>query len=692
MSASHERPKPDHDGRVLVGVDVGGTFTDVVCAYNGHVSIAKVRSQPVSPGRAVLDAITAAVTSAGCDLEDLTRITHGTTVATNAIVQRSGARVGLVTTNGFRDILEIGRMKRWNLYDWQLEAETPTFLAPRERRFVVDERVRSNGEVFTPLDEAEMRQAVTRLVDDHDVEAIAVCFLFSFLNDANERKAYEIIREVAPAVAVSISSEVDPEYREYERTVVTAFDAYVKPTVIRYMDDLRRALDEHDIGERFHIMQSHGGTASPEYSVAHPIGVVKSGPAAGVAAVQHAAISTGEQRLIGLDIGGTSSDVCLVIDGVALTTTEGRIERYPVRAPLVDVQSIGAGGGSIVWIDGGRRLRVGPMSAGADPGPVCYGRGGCEATMTDASLVLGYLSADAFEIENRPLDIAAAEVAVADRAHDAGLSVVELALGAHRIANAAMADQVRLICVKRGYDPREFTLLAFGGAGALHATSIARELEIATVLVPPVAGVFSALGAILANVRHETKSTLLRQIAAVDANEVEDVFLRLTQTCVERMNVEGIAASGYQMTYRAAFRYVGQSTELEVSVGRPFDGDELVASIDSFQDRHRETYGFVSDKARIELVYVAVSAVSSTPPPMLEMLNGLSPPSGHPYAERAVYLKETPTTTPVYRRSDLRVEARYEGPAIVEQFDTTCVVQPDQSFHVDETGNLVIQL
>ncbi|HEX6080992.1 MAG TPA: hydantoinase/oxoprolinase family protein, partial [Methylomirabilota bacterium] len=434
-----------------IGVDIGGTFTDIVALdRSGRLALTKVPTTP----RNLLEGIAAATTKvlalAGATPADVERFIHGTTVATNAILEQKGATTALLTTAGFEDVLEMGRMKRSRMYDLGMDPEVPTFLAPRRRRLGIRERLDAGGHALVPLHEEDVRQAV-EILRAQGVSAVAVCYLFSFLNPAHERRTREIIAELAPEISVSLSSEVDPTFREYERSVVTAFDAYLGPVVKRYLAGLAETLRGLGVRGVPLIMRSRGGIVSAALAAQQPVTLFLSGPAGGVIGAAFAAERSGVANFVSLDMGGTSNDVALVRDGRPLLVGEGAIGPFPVRTPMVDVNTIGAGGGSIAWIDAAGGLRVGPRSAGAEPGPACYGRGGDEATVTDASVVLGYLNPARFAGGSLPLDVAAAERALAALGRRLGLDPVAAAAGIHRVINARMADQIRLVTIKRGY-------------------------------------------------------------------------------------------------------------------------------------------------------------------------------------------------------------------------------------------------
>ncbi len=478
-----------HFRDVEVGVDIGGTFTDIVCRLpDGRLRAVKLPTTRADPSGAVRQALAHLVEAWQVEPSSIAHFSHGTTLATNAVLERKGARIGLITTEGFRDVLEIGRQFRRSPYELEPLAEAPIFLIPGALRKEVRERISHTGEIRVPLDEEALLARTSQLVED-GVEAIAICFLFSFMNPAHELRAQAIIRNVFPNVLTSISYEVDPAFREYERTCITAFDAYTKPVVDRYLSRMEEDLRRADVDGPLLVMLSRGGKCSSRVARQRPVRLFLSGPAAGVMGACSVGRGARIYDLITFDMGGTSCDVALVVDGKPMVSAEGEIAGFPVRVPLVDVHTVGAGGGSIACIDGAGTLRVGPRSAGSEPGPVCYGRGGTEPTVTDASIVLGYLNSETFAGGSVRLDSAAAQSAIEKIiARPLGLTVQEAARGIHRVVNAQMAEAVRSVSVYRGIDPRHSTLLPLGGAGPVHAVALAEELGIRSVLVPPRSG------------------------------------------------------------------------------------------------------------------------------------------------------------------------------------------------------------
>jgi len=661
---------------LAVGIDIGGTFTDVVgMDASGAIRLLKIPSTKADPSKAVRQSFAVMQTQWGVSLASVARVVHGTTVATNAVLERKGARVGLLATAGFRDVLEIGRSYRRNIYDLGVEASSPVFLVPRHLRRGVTERISAKGDIVTPLDAASLRGAIAELIAQ-EVDAIAVAFLFSFVNPAHEREAARVIGEMAPGVMVSLSCDVDPAFREFERTSITAFDAYVKPVLDRYLEAMELDLAAIGVRAPLQVMQSRGGVAAAAVARHRPVRLFLSGPAAGVIGGQAAGAAVGRDDLITCDIGGTSCDIALIRKGVPLIRAEGMIDGYPVRIPMVDVNAIGAGGGSIAWIDGAGGLRVGPHSAGAEPGPACYDRGGDEATITDASLVLGYLNPDYFAGGTLRLDPRLAAAAIESRiARPLGLSLHDAALGMRRVLNAQMAEGIRLVSVRRGCDPRTASLVAFGGAGPLHATALADELGITSIIVPRFPGVLSAFGLLCAPTEHEVASACHRDLADLSVAELDDAFALLDHRCAALMTAEGIAAGGYRIWHSADVCYVGQSHFIEIPVDATSGDDVLSRLYRDFLDAHDRLYGHGAElPARI----VNFRATARTAPAPSNGTGCAIGGGGGRKAMRDIVLAEgdSATSVPIFERDALLPAAEIVGPAIVEQADTTTLIEP----------------
>ncbi len=675
---------------VSVGIDIGGTFTDVVGVDGqGVIRLLKIPTTKSNPSAAVREALATMREQWGIAPGLVRRIVHGTTVATNAVLERKGGKVGLLATAGFSDVLEIGRSYRRNIYDLAVQASAPVFLAPRHLRKGVVERISAQGEIVTPLDAASLRGAIASLLAQK-VDAIAVAFLFSYANPAHEREAGRVIAEMAPAVMVSLSCDIDPAFREYERTSITAFDAYVKPVLDRYLAAMERDLAAFGVSAPLQVMQSRGGLAASSVARRRPVRLFLSGPAAGVIGGQAVGRAVGREDLITCDIGGTSCDIALIRRGVPIIRSEGFIDGYPVRVPMVDVNAIGAGGGSIAWIDGAGGLRVGPQSAGADPGPACYGRGGKEATITDASLVLGYLNPNYFAGGTMRLDAALAAAAIeAKVARPLGLSLRDAALGMRRVLNAQMAEGIRLVSIRRGCDPRTASLVGFGGAGPLHATALAEELGIDSVIVPRFPGVLSACGLLCAPTEHEVSAACHRNLADTTPAEVRETLAQLDRRCAELMTVEEIGGDDYRIWHAADVCYVGQSHFIEIALDAA-SGDMLPQLYRDFLAAHDQLYGHgAALPARIVNLRAAARTAANA-----EIGGAAYVPSGAPAlkGKRAIVLAGHDGTIEarIFDRHALVVGAEIAAPAVVEQADTTTLIEPGWRGRVSADGTLLV--
>ncbi|SDZ84964.1 N-methylhydantoinase A [Haloplanus vescus] len=670
-----------------IGVDVGGTFTDVVVATESGLSMLKVPSTPAAPDRGVLDGLDAARDTTGVDPSDVTFFGHGTTVATNALLEREWAETALVTTEGFRDAVEIGRQTRPSLYD--LNAEKPAPIVERHRRHEVPERLDRRGEVVTPFDESAAREVAERIAEG-DAESVAVAFLFAFEDDAHERRMRDLLVEAGVEGEISLSSEVLPEIREYERTLATAINAALKPVMNRYLGRLEEGVADAGVPAPVKVMQSNGGVASAAATRDRPVNTLLSGPAAGVRGAAHVAGAAGFDDVLTMDMGGTSCDVSLVRDGDPVVTTEGQVGDYPVTVPMVDVHTIGAGGGSVAWVDEGGSLRVGPKSAGADPGPVCYGRGGTEPTVTDAHCLLGRIDPDAF-FEGSADEAAVRDAVAAQVADPLGLSVAEAAQGIVDIANANMERALRVVSVERGHDPRDLSLVAYGGAGPLHAAELAAELDVPRVVVPQTAGVLSAHGLLISDAVYEEGVSAVRPWSEVDPADLTERFESMAAEGRERLAAEGYPPDRRRFERAVDLRYRGQSFDLRVPVpeGR-LDADALSTVADRFHERHERRYGHASPDEPVELVTVRLRSRGVVDPPELAVTgDGETEPD--PGTTRTARFDGDAIETPVYDRGTLAPGATLDGPAVVEGGETTVVVPPAASAHVDDWGNVVVE-
>ncbi len=660
---------------LFVGVDTGGTFTDLVLLQGGTIRVHKVLSTPDDPSQAIVEGLTTLGVR-----ESLSALVHGSTVATNAVLEHKGVRTGLITTAGFRDVLEIGRQTRPKLYDIQVQKELP--LVPRPLRLEVGERLNERGEVMTPLDEASLKAAIDTLQKEQ-VDAIAVCLLFSFTNPEHERKVTEAAR--AAGFYVSASYEVVPEFREYERTSTVVLNAYVGPLIDRYLAKLEEVLPR-DIP--FRIMQSNGGSISSATARQMAARTLLSGPAAGVVGAAFVAEAAGFKRAITLDIGGTSTDVAL-IDGAITEATDGTIGGYPTKLPMIDIHTVGAGGGSIAWFDVGGALRVGPKSAGANPGPAAYGRGGSEPTVTDANVVLGRLIPTAFLGGSMSLERDQAQKAVGSIAGRLGTSLEEAALGIIRIVNANMEGAIRVISVERGSDPRDFMLTAFGGAGPLHACELAAALQIPRVFIPKTPGVLSALGMLAADIIKDYVRTIM--ISSQEADEtVKKAFSELEEQGRTELVKEGFSAEQIVIEPSLDLRYVGQSYELTV----PFEED-IERAITHFHAAHEKRFGYNDPGERVQIVNVRLKGRGIVTRPILERQEGQRDAIATAQEKRPVVFAgtngATSHDTAVYEREKLVADMSIQGPAIITQYDTTTVIPPAWQARVDVIGNLIAE-
>jgi N-methylhydantoinase A len=670
---------------VRVAVDVGGTFTDI-CILDeeqGTIEVAKVPSTPDDP----IDAVVSGVVEAGVDLRDVVLFSHGTTVATNALITRNLPPAAMVTTRGFRDVIEIRRGTKDDLWDAYKDV-APPYIRRRDR-FEVTERIDWAGKVVTPLDEKEARE-VAAVLRKRGVKTVAVCFINAYANPEHELRMRELLEQELPGVTVSTSAEILPEIFEHERFSTTVANAVLSPLISGYVRRLSDRLSDNGYDGDVLLLHSGGGVMTPKLAERLAVRLAASGIAAGAIASRHLATLCGFPNAIGLDMGGTSTDVSLVYAGEERVTKEWFVEYgYPVCFPSIEVLTIGAGGGSFAWIDEAGSLRNGPQSAGANPGPACYGRGNDRPTNTDADLVLGRLGEELIG-GAMTLDRAAAERAIADHVGEPlGLGLVEAAEAIIQVANANMADAVRLISIRRGYDPREFCLVAFGGAGPLHGAALARELSIPTVLVPPSPGITSALGCLLVDVRHDFSTMFLGHAGSIDTAELEAEFSRLEQEARERLAHEGVPGEQMSIQRLVDMRYVGQWRSLTVPVSVPADLDDAV---NRFHAEHDREYNYRREGAPVEIYRLSVRAVGVTPKPDLKRheLNGSR---AEPFATRRVRFDETDRAveTPIFLRGDVPAGARIDGPAVVEQLDSTTLVPPGWRAEVDELLNIRLQ-
>jgi N-methylhydantoinase A len=689
---------------VRIAVDIGGTFTDatLIEEETGRVSIAKTLTTPSDPSQGFMTAVERALADASLEAESVGFVVHATTVATNAIIEGKVARSGFITTEGFRDLLEIARQVRPTLYDTQFEKPRP--LVPRDRAVEVLERLGPKGEVVTPLDDESVRRAAAALADE-GVESVAVCLLHSYVNPEHERRVGAILAEALPGVPVSLSADVAPEFREYLRASTTVINAVIRPVVARYLERIEHRLAEAGVDARLLVMQSSGGVFSSQAAAHRPVFMVESGPAAGVIAAAHLGSTIDRHDILSFDMGGTTAKVGLIREGQPSVTKDYQVgghasagiggmslSGYPVRTPVVDLVEIGAGGGSIAWVDSGGLLRVGPQSAGADPGPVCYRGGGTEPTVTDANVVLGRLNPSYFLGGEIGLDVEGARRAIEERcAKPLGLDVVEAANGIVEIANAAMVNALHLISVQRGYDPRDFLLVGFGGAGPVHANALARDAEMPAVLIPPSPGIFSATGLLTTDLKRDAARTVMRRLDSLPPDEAERVFRELESNGAAELEAEGVAAEAIEFVRQIDMRYVGQSYELTIPAPSPFTRESAAPLLERFHAEHDRTYGFAAQEEPVECVSLRLTAVGRIAKPPLRRLEAGETPA--PKERRRVYFAEAGgyVDCPIYDRYSLPADASVRGPAVIEEFDSTTVLHLGYAVGVDSQGNLLIE-
>jgi N-methylhydantoinase A len=683
---------PPAGPRYRIGIDVGGTFTDLVAVDDaGCVTLAKTASTPADQSVGVMDGLGRLAEALGTDLPTLLsrteRIVHGTTVATNALLERKGARVGLLTTEGHRDVLEMREGLKPDRYNLRMPAPEP--LVPRARRLGVRERLRADGRVATRLDRRSLNAAIRRL-RAAGVEAVAVCYLHAYRDPRHEVATRRMLERALPGVYVSLSSEVFPQIKEYERVCTTVVNAYVGPALDRYLTRLARRLVEAGYTGPVLIMQSHGGVVPIAEAVRLAAGAVLSGPAGGVAGGVYCAALLGEGNLIPFDMGGTSTDISLIVDGQPALATDRAVAGEKIALQSLDIVSLGAGGGSIGWVDPAGILRVGPESAGAEPGPACYGKGGTAATVTDANLVLGYLDPDHFLGGRARLDAEAARRAVDALAGKLGVDRMAAAEGIHRVVNTRMAEGIRLVSVRRGVDPRRFALLAFGGAAGLHVTDVARQLELERVIVPRVAAVLSAWGMLATDLRYEVVRTHIGDARRVDAAGLAALFAAMEAEGRRRL---GAVFDGPVVVHRSAdMRYGEQIFEIAVALdGIDWDGpDPMREVLERFHRRHEELYTYAVPDQEVVLVNARVAVVGRLPALPQEPPMPARPPAA-PRTRRPIYLGEW-IEAPIYDLEALGPGQALEGPAVVEAATTTVLLRPGERGRVTPLGWLDIRV
>ena len=685
-----------------LGIDIGGTFTDVALVndVDGTIGIAKTPTTPTDFGKAVLTGLYDSLDRYGVQPDEVSLLSHATTVVTNSILEGKGARTALISTRGFRDVLELRRSARSDLYD--MFQDSPRVLVPRHRRLEITERLDATGAAIVPLAESEVPELIKEL-KDLKVEAVAISLLFSFLNDKHERRLGDALREALPDVPIFLSSEVLPEVREFERTSTTAVCAYVAPILRSYLERLETATDSLGLPE-LHVMGSTGGVFDVREALRMPVNSVESGPAAGVIAAQLVGAQLGETNLISFDMGGTTAKASLIRDGQIEVTSDYEVggtgsqnrwvtgSGHPIRVPVIDLAEVSAGGGSIAWIDPAGSLRVGPHSAGAEPGPVCYGQGGDQPTVTDANLVLGYLDANSLLDGDLPIDYQRAEHALKQKIGDPmNMTALEAAAAVRDIVNNGMAEALRIVSIERGHDPREFSLVAFGGAGPVHAAALAEELDIPRIIVPPIPGGFSALGLVMTDVRRDYARTLYRQLEDLAASDIEAVWSELQAQGEEMLTSTGISPDHWRFRRSADLRYSRQAYELNVTAAAGEFTDKTKAKLaESFHSRHEQTYGHKNLTEPVHLVTLRLTAVGELG--RLEIADIICSDGASEKSRRPVWFAQTGTTNcSVHNRSSLAAGVSLDGPVIVESLDSTLVVPPGWTARNDYNGFITLE-
>ena len=681
-----------------IAIDVGGTFTDIVLIddVTGQIHYTKVLTTHHNLAEGVIAGIDRMLGMVKVPFERIDYLVHGTTIGTNALIERKGARTGLITTEGMRDILEIGRIERPDAGLYDMFVDTPLPLVPRYLRREVRERVGADGSVVVPLDENTAREAVAFL-KEQAVESIAISFLFSFRNPAHERRVREICQEMFPEATVSISSEIAPEFREFERTSTTVISAYLQPVLDRYIDNLEGQLKKRYGRVDLRLMQASGGSMTTDDARGRAVNIVNSGPAGGALAAAYVGQLTGDRQIISVDMGGTSFDIGIIIDGEPRIAPESQFEGFPVKMPILDVHAIGAGGGSLAWIDQGGALNVGPESAGSAPGPACYGLGGERPTVTDANLVLGRLNPDYFLGGEMKLYPELAEKAIRKHvAEPLGISLEEAASGIIRVVNANMVRGISVSSIERGYDVREFALLPFGGAGPLHAVELAEDLGMSRVVIPMYPATLSAVGLLVANTRYDYVTTIAKSQEDLVSEEILAAFKELEARGRAQLKAQNVPDELIEIQWSADIRYAGQSYELNTPVPRKetltqADIDEV---IHRFHQLHYRIYAYGSPEETVEFINLRVGAIGKVPEVSFSHRERAgSDPSAASKGTRPVYYPAHGfIDTAVYERDLLQPGNVITGPCLVEEIASTTVLTPGTRGVVDEYGNIVVEV
>ncbi|GBQ30836.1 hydantoinase/oxoprolinase family protein [Gluconacetobacter azotocaptans] len=692
--------------KIRVASDVGGTFTDSI-AYDevsGTITVSKVSTTPENRAKGTVEGLKRAIDQHGASGNEVDYVGHGMTTATNAVIQRNGALTAFLTNHGFKDLLEIGRQNRPTLFD--ISIVKPGALVDPELCFTARGRIDASGLEVEPLNEADVIQAA-QAMHRAGVKAVGVLFLHSYANPGHEQRARALLEQHLPGVHVCASTDVSREFREYERASTTVLNAYLRPVMDRYLRSLYGMLVDETDGLALRndvpvmVMDAAGGLMSLESARSRPVSTVLSGPAGGVVASAHVARRAGIDHIITMDIGGTSTDISLIRKGRPEITRSAVLETVPIRIPVIDINAIGAGGGSIAWIDEGGALRVGPMSAEAVPGPACYGRGGERPTVTDANLVLGRFDGKSRLGGSLSLNVEAAFRVIRDAiAEPLDITVYEAAAGILRVAHSNIVRGIRVVSVERGYDPRDFALVPFGGAGPMHGSPVARELRMPRVMIPPTPGILCAMGQLISDLRHDFVATHIAAYADQTEEDMSELVLPLVQQGLARLEREGIAPEQRQIEVRLEVRYVGQSYDLPILVD--FDARDYWKTLPVlFHEAHQVRFGYADPSAPIEIVGINVTAIGRIDTPVLPSLahGGSTPPSQAHAGRRKIYFEPLDAhakgqlfNTPVYRRSELMAGNVITGPAIIEEVSATTVLYPGDVLTAHESGNLIVEV
>ncbi len=677
-----------------IAIDIGGTFTDYVAMneQTGELVVTKASSTPSN----FADGVVNAIENGGLSLEEASYVVHGSTIVINALTERKGAKTALVTTKGFRDALEIGRANRPDLYNYYYTKPKP--FVPRRYRFEVEERLNKEGVVITPLNEAQVRE-IAQKCKQEKIEAVAVCLIHSYANSAHEERIKQIIEEEAPGLEVSISSEVIKEWREYERTNTTVFNAYVKPVTSRYLDTLKSRMKSKGLKAEPYAMQSNGGTATFEMAKINPINIIESGPVGGVIGANEIGKMMGEKNMITYDIGGTTAKTSLIHNNEVRITTDYRLEQtpiyagYPVKAPIVDIIEIGAGGGSIAWIDSVGSLKVGPNSAGADPGPACYDKGGTEPTLTDANMIAGRIDPERFLGGRFKVNIKKSYEAIRKISDYYKITPEEAARGIIRIANNNMMNSLKLVSVRRGYDPREFIMVAMGGNGAVHSTALGRELKVKKIVIPRYPAVFSAWGMLMTDSRQDFIQTKITKMCDQNMDTANDIYDDMIQKACDLYMSYGFKEEDIFVVKSADIRYIGQEHTVRTAVpSGNLKGEDIGIIRENFETLHEQYYAFKLPKAAIEFVNFNVTAFGRVKKSEIKPYKILGCPEDAIRCRNVVdYDEDGKLDVPVYMREKLGNGSSINGPAIIEEETSVTVLYPDQKLYVDEFGNLIIE-